>query len=242
MFSVFIKFLLADSSRMLLVSIWFGKLLFPLHVSHQSNSMHPSRHWKLWDHSSGSNPNSNRLRGITGPSQAQLEYERDCYWVPGGQHYAGGCLVYCPPVWSPAWPLMLRSHKSSNNFFTLCFVSFSFSNLKQKPRPLPLQLGKPTAMSSFFALYWNSLWPYWKALGYTGGGNWQKKWWLHNWGLTDKTCPLWGCLWPPSSQRIIACPVPGDPVILCIPLCYLFVHPFLHFAVTSEDRDGLTHL
>ena len=125
MFSVFIKFLLADSSWMLVVSIWFGKLLFPLHVSHQANSMHTSRHGKLWDHSSGSNPNSNSLRGITGPSQAQSEYERDCYWVPGGQHYASGCLVYCRPVWNPAWVLMLRSHKSSNNFHSVfCFILF----------------------------------------------------------------------------------------------------------------------
>lgn len=116
--------------------------------------------------------------------------------------------------------------------FSLCVLSFCFSNLKQKPCLCPLRLDWQTSMSSFFALdldlstYCDHTGRLLVTLGKKTG---KKKWWLSNWGWQikkKKTSPLWGSLWSLSNQRMVTFFLLVDPVRLCIPLKYLFVHLF----------------
>lgn len=135
------------------ISIWFGKLLFPLHVSYQANIMHPSQHGKLWDQSLGSNPSANSLHGISGPSPSQAEMERNCKASDHCLTRASLALrqVIIPQSGIPHGPWC--SDLTNPHDFSLCVsFHFVFLILKQKPCLRPLRLDWQTAMSSFFAL------------------------------------------------------------------------------------------
>lgn len=159
-FFAFIKLLFADSSLVAftLHLIW-KTLLSPYFFFFSIKLMYSSRHGKLWDHRSGSTSNSNSLHGAAGPSRVNLSGERACDCVSGCQGCSSDYLVHCLSVWRPAFPSMLKSKESSSTFHC---VLFCFSDLKQKPSPLPLrQVGQQQCQVSLLWIgIYQLMWPH----------------------------------------------------------------------------------
>lgn len=181
-----------------LLSVWLGNFAFPA-FSTSSSCYTFLTAWKAgrWQHRV--KPQA-PICVVHQPLTGHSELWQGSWLGPRYPRCSSGYWAYRLPVYN-----LHFSWCSDLINLQAVFTVFCFINLKQKSCLLPPGLGRPTEMSSFFALGWDLL----THDDHTGQPLLtlvekieKKKWWFSNHSMIDKNCSSWSCFWSPSNQSV----------------------------------------